>query len=208
VLAPQLSSPEKRNMKKRLLSTFAAIGLMAAGPALAQAPYGRPWQGDFWGYIGASAGESKFRSDCRNVNVFRCDDRDTGFKVYAGGKLSPLLGLEVGYTDFGTINASGGDTEAWAVPIVLTVGAPLGERFGIFGKAGGVYSRTDVSVDLNDTFSARGDRNGWGWTYGVGATFAITPTVQLRADLDRYRLDFVGGRRDIDLLTAGLQVRF
>ncbi|HET7731562.1 MAG TPA: outer membrane beta-barrel protein [Usitatibacter sp.] len=197
-------------LKKSLITALAAAGLAtAAAPAFAQTDYRAPWRGDFWGYVGASGGESKFRTDCnRTITQFECDRKDTGFKVYAGGKMSEVLGLEVGYTDFGRIRTNGGDTDAWAVPISLTVGAPIGPRFAAFGKVGGVYARTDVTTDLNDTFSARGDRNGWGWTYGAGATFAITPTVQIRADWDRYKLDFVGGRRDVDMLTAGLQLRF
>jgi opacity protein-like surface antigen len=201
----------ERNMqRKHIIAAVAAVGFMASGPAFAQqSEYNAPWRGEFWGYIGASGGQSKFRTDCnRTVTLFECDRKDTGWKVYAGGKINEILGLEVGYTDFGRIRASGGDTNAWAVPLSLTVGAPIGTRFAAFGKAGGLYARTDVTTDLNDTFSARGDKNGWGWTYGAGATFAVTPTVQIRADWDRYKLDFVGGRRDVDMLTAGVQVRF
>jgi OOP family OmpA-OmpF porin len=189
-------------------SAVAALGLLAAGSAFAQQDYNAPWRGDFWGYVGASGGESKFRSQCANVDVFRCDQRDTGWKVYGGGQINRIFGLEVGYTDFGRVTASGGETKAWALPISLTAGVPIGDRFSIFAKGGGLYSRTDVKVDLNDTFSARGDTNGWGWTYGAGMAFAVTKNLQIRADWDRYRLDFVGGRQDVDLATAGLQWRF
>ena len=186
----------------------AALGFLAAGSAFAQSDYSAPWHGDFWGYVGAAGGESKFDSQCDRIDVFRCDKRDTGWKVYAGGKINRVFGLEAGYTDFGKISASGGETKAWAIPITLTAGIPLGERFDIFAKGGGLYGRTDVRTDLNDTFSADGDRNGWGWTYGAGVSFAVTRNLLIRADLDRYRLDFIGGRQDVDLATAGLQWRF
>ena len=197
-------------MKRIITCTIATLGVIASGAALAQQPvHSAPWRGDFWGYLGASAGEAKYRSSCnRTVTLFQCDTKDTGFRIYAGGKMSEVLGLEVGYTSFGTISVLGGETEAWAVPITLTAGMPIGNRFNIFAKGGGLYARTDVSVDLNDSLSARGSRNGWGWTYGAGTTFAITPNVMLRADFDRYKLDFVGGRRDIDMLSAGVQFRF
>src|SRR5678815_2545480 len=196
-------------MRKRIITTVALLGMWSALPALAQSDYRAPWRGDFWGYVGASAGESKFRADCNNSvsNFFECDKRDTGFKVYAGGKMNDFLGLEVGYTDFGKVAASGGETEAWAIPVSLVAGAPLGQRFGIFGKIGGLYGRTDVSADAS-TLLNTGHKNGWGWTYGAGATFAITPALQLRADWDRYKLDFVVGERDVDMLSAGLQFRF
>ena len=197
-------------MKKiRLTTALATLGLMASGAAFAQADYRAPWRGDFWNYLGASGGESKYRTDCRQgvTRFFDCDTRDTGFKVYAGGRMNEVLGLEVGYTDFGRIRASGGETKAWAIPVTLTAGTPLGSRFGIFGKIGGLFARTDVTADGEELFE-RGNKNGWGWTYGAGATFAVTPTVDIRADFDRYKLDFVGGSRDVDMLSAGVQVRF
>lgn len=197
-------------MNRIIASTLATLGVFASGAAFAQqAPQAMPWRGDFWGYIGASAGESKYRDSCnRTVTLFECDSKDTGFKVYAGGKLNPVLALEIGYTDFGRIRVQGGETEAWAVPLTLVAGIPLGERFSLFAKGGGLYARTDVSVNLANSISAQGSHNGWGWTYGAGAAFAITPNVMLRADFDRHHLDFVDGRRDVDMLTAGIQFRF
>lgn len=192
---------------KKLIPAVAVLGLAASTLASAQTTYYRPWQGNFWGYVGASAGESKFRTECDRILITECDKKDTGFKVYAGGKLSEVLGLEVGYTDFGTIRASGGQTDAWAIPVSLVVGVPMGERFGIFGKVGGLYGRTDVDVSPTSIFD-RGHKSGWGWTYGVGATAGLTQNLQLRVDWDRYELDFVGGRRDVDMLSAGLQLRF
>jgi OmpA-OmpF porin, OOP family len=192
---------------KKLIPALAVLGLAASTLASAQTTYYRPWQGNFWGYVGASAGESKFKTECDRLLITECDKKDTGFKVYAGGKLSEVLGLEVGYTDFGTIRASGGQTDAWAIPVSLVVGVPMGERFGIFGKVGGLYGRTDVDVSPTSLFD-RGHKSGWGWTYGVGATAGLTQNLQLRVDWDRYELDFVGGRRDVDMLSAGLQLRF
>ena len=192
----------------RKMAAVAALGLLASGTTLAQSTYSTPWRGDFWGYVGASAGESKFRTDCnRTITQFECDTKDTGFKVYAGGRMNQWLGLEVGYTDFGRIRASGGEVDAWAIPLSLVAGVPFGERFSAFGKVGGLYGRTDVSASLEDLVET-GDKSGWGWTYGVGMAFAITPTIQLRADWDRHKLDFVNGREDVDMLSAGLQFRF
>jgi opacity protein-like surface antigen len=190
------------------MAVVATLGLLASGASLAQQGYAAPWRGDFWGYIGASAGESKFRTDCnRTITQFQCDTKDTGFKVYAGGRMSEWLGLEIGYTDFGRINASGGEVDAWAVPLSLVAGVPFGDRFSVFGKLGGLYGRTDVTASL-DSLIETGHKSGWGWTYGVGGAFALTPTIQIRADWDRHKLDFAGGREDVDMLSAGLQFRF
>ena len=192
-----------------LVPLIAAAGLASAGSALAQtSDYRAPWHGDFWGtgYFGIGAGESKFRSECANTNVFSCDQRDTAWKIYAGGQMNDVLGLELGYTDFGEIKASGGETKAWAVPISLTAGVPLGP-VRVFGKAGGLYGRTDVDADPSTLFDT-GHKSGWGWTYGAGAAFAVSKTLAIRADWDRYKLDFVGGRDDVDMLSASVQFRF
>ena len=193
----------------RTMAVAAVLGLAAAGTAAAQSSsYNTPWRGDFWGYIGASAGQSKFRAECnRTITQFECDRKDTGFKVYAGGNMSEIFGLEIGYTDFGRIRTGGGETDAWAVPLTLVAGVPFGDRFSAFGKVGGLYGRTDVSASF-DSLVQTGHKSGWGWTYGAGAAFALTPTLQLRADWDRYKLDFVNGKQDVDMLSAGLQVRF
>lgn len=193
-------------MQKTLMATaLATLGLFASGMAAAQSDYRAPWRGEFWGYIGASAGESKYDSECDSL--FDCDRKDTGFKVYAGGKMNEVLGLEVGYTDFGRIRTLGGETDAWAVPITLTAGLPIGPRFEVMGKVGGLYGRTDVTAGP-DTIFDTGHKSGWGWTYGAAATFNVTPNVAIRADVDRYKLDFVGGRRDVDMWSAGVQFRF
>ena len=191
------------------LSAAVALGLMASGAALAQqAPAPAPWRGDFWGYLGVGAGESKFDSQCARTDIFACDKRDTAWKVYAGGKFNPYWGLEAGYTDFGKVQASGGETKAWAANVSLVGNIPLAaNRFDVFGKLGGLYGRTDVHADPSTLFDT-GHKSGWGWTYGVGADWNITPTVAVRVDYDRYKMDFVGGRQDLDMASAGVQVRF
>ena len=191
-------------MNKALKAGLAALGLAVSGSAFSQ---NTPWSGDFWGYIGASAGESKFEAECASSNVFSCDRRDTGWKVYSGGKFNEVFGIEVGYTDFGRINASGGDTDAWAIPVSLTAGVPLGTRFNVFGKIGGLYGRTDVTASAS-TLLDTGHKSGWGWTWGGGATFKVTQNFDVRVDWDRYKLDFVDGRRDVDMLSGGVQFRF
>lgn len=193
-------------MQRFKMPAVAALALLASGGAFAQ--YNAPWRGDFWGYVGVNGGETKFRTECnRTITQLECDRKDTGFKVYAGGRMSEVLGLEVGYTDFGRIRASGGETDAWAIPVSLTAGVPIGSRFNAFGKVGGLYGRTDVTASL-DSLTETGNKSGWGWTYGAGASFAVTPTIAIRADWDRYKLDFSSGRKDVDMLSAGVQFRF
>jgi hypothetical protein len=40
------------------------------------------------------------------------------------------------------------------------------------------------------------------------AALGVVRNVQWTLDWDRYNLDFAGGSRDVDLLSAGVQMRF
>jgi OOP family OmpA-OmpF porin len=165
-----------------------------------------PWGDQFWGYAGVQGGQSKFRADCGRI--FDCDRKDSAWRVYGGGNFNSAIGLELGYTDFGRMRSFGGDTEARAADLSLTAGLPLfGDRFSIFAKGGGAYSRTEVSASPT-AFVSTGSKSGWGTKWGVGAALAFTRNLQARVDWDRYKLDFANGDRDVDLLSAGIQFRF
>ncbi len=193
-------------MKVSIAIGIAALAAAASANVFAQSSDWRsPGDREFWGYIGASGGQSKFRTECSSL--FDCDRKDTGFKIYGGGKFNDLVGLELGYTDFGKIRASGGETNAWAGSLSLTAGLPIGDRFSVFAKGGGVYGRTDVRASASSLVDT-GHKNGWGTTYGVGAALGLTRAVQVRVDWDRYNLDFASGSRDVDMVSAGVQMRF
>ena len=55
--------------------------------------------GDSAVYIGASAGQAKYK-DTPGVLSNR-DDKDTGYKVFAGTQINPIFGVEATYFDLG-----------------------------------------------------------------------------------------------------------
>jgi OOP family OmpA-OmpF porin len=191
-------------MRKTIPLALAAAAITAS-PAFAQSIFDNQRTDRTFGHVGVSGGQSKFRTDCSSF--FECDKKDTAWKVYAGGSVNDILGFEAGYTDFGKIKANGGDTKAWAGNLSLLAGFPIGDRASVFAKGGGVYGKTDVRASAQGLLE-HDNRTGWGYTWGFGGALGITRTVQVRLDWDRYKLDFVGGRRDVDLLSAGVQLRF
>jgi len=188
-------------MRKTLIPLIAAL---AASPAFAQSIFD-PMPTAPHNYVGVSGGQATFRTDCSDL--FTCDKKDTAWKVYGGSGVNDILGVELGYTDFGKIHVNGGDTEAWAGTLSLTAGIPVGDRFKVFAKGGGLYGKTDVNSSPSTLFDS-GHKNGWGYTYGVGAALGVTRTVQVRLDWDRHNMDFVGGSKDVDMWSAGVQLRF
>lgn len=206
--------------RRSVLSASVAAAALAAAvalPATAQTttnsnPSARvtdtwrmPYQRDFWNYIGATVGRSDYDLNC--VSGYGCDQKDTGFKIYAGGKLYNVLGLELGYVNLGRAEIAGGRARAQGANLSLVAGVPIMNRFGVNAKVGTIYgwTRTDASAPFYNT----GRESGWGLSYGVGATYAFTPNTEFRVDWDRYRFDFAGaGDQDVDMLSAGLNFRF
>jgi hypothetical protein len=217
-------------MKQRLaVHVPVAVAVLAAAavslPAAAQTSstttrvtdeWRMPYQRDFWNYIGATVGRSDYDVGC--VAGFPCDQKDTAFKIVAGGKLYNVLGMEIGYVHMGNADIAGGTTRAHGANLSLVAGLPIfGDRFGINGKIGGTYGWTKTRVAVpgvcvppaNCAVFRSEDERGFGLSYGVGATFAVTRNLEVRVDWDRYRFDFAGvGDEDVDMLSAGLNLRF
>ena len=90
-------------------STFAVIAFIAAlvsAPAAAQ-------MGMSSVYVGGSLGQSEAKDACEGFA--NCDEKDTAWKVFAGFQLTPMFGVELGYTDLGEVSAPGisAETTAW-----------------------------------------------------------------------------------------------
>src|SRR5690606_2313684 len=73
-------------------SLATAISLAAAAPAMAEPP----------GFtIGVDYGRTEAKAYCDNIT--NCSDADTGPKVEVGYAFNEMLGVELGYTSFGTV---------------------------------------------------------------------------------------------------------
>jgi OmpA-OmpF porin, OOP family len=193
----------------RQSTLFAGISLMtlaaaAAAPAAAQTTrettttterYYMPYEKDFWNYIGANIGQSKYDTDASTS-----DKKDTGFKIYGGGKFRDWLGLEVAYMNFGKAKiAPVGEEKAQSLNVQAVLGLPLGGSSSIFAKGGAAYTRSEV-------FGAH--VNGWEPSYGAGAAIGLNRNWQVRVDWDRVRFEVPNGKDNVDLVSAGLQYRY
>jgi len=158
-----------------------------------------------YGYVGANIGRNYYDGDACAFS-FSCEDRSTGFKVYTGGKFSRYFGVELGYVNLGEADRNGGSISAQGANLGLIGSIPLGDRFNIFGKVGGLYSWTKVESPVPTV--ATGRKDGLGLSYGAGLQFDINKVVAIRADWDRYRLKFVNDRDDSDLYSIGVVFKF
>jgi OOP family OmpA-OmpF porin len=201
---------------KHLAIASAVFAVALAAPALAQqqnppassstgaSGMRMPYESGFWGHVGFGVGRSRLQSDC--IGGFACDSRDNAWRFYGGGRFNNTFGAEVGWLDLGKFQRGGGLTEARGLDLAATAGMPIGQNSSVFLKAGAAVMRTEVSGIAPGL--ATGADTDWGPRIGIGAQIGLSPQWALRADLDRYRLDFRSGKTNVDTLTVGAQYSF
>jgi OmpA-OmpF porin, OOP family len=156
-----------------------------------------------YGYVGASVGQAEFDTDC--VAGFSCDDNDTSFKIFTGGRIRNVFGVELAYVDMGEIERAGGTTEARGVNLSAVGYLPLNERFSFFGKVGTTYGWTDTSAAAG--FDS-GEEKDFGLSYGVGLNVELVNQWAARAEWERHNFEFAQDDDDIDLFTVGVSYKF
>ena len=182
--------------------------------------------GDSAVYVGASAGEAKYK-DTPGVLSNR-DNKDTGFKVYAGTQINPIFGVEATYFDLGKYTGNStafngatvvptsisGDATAWGLAAVLTAPTNMtsvfGTSFGLFGKLGLVRSRLSTNVS-GLGFASHQKESSTGANFGVGVKYDFAKNFSVRAEWER--LNNVGdnattGDTKINFLSAGIAFKF
>jgi len=158
-----------------------------------------PWPG---GYVGFGVGRSKFESDCSSG--FSCENRDTAYKLFIGGRLHEMVSVEAGYIDFGKASRDGGSIDAHGATLSLVGSVPVAEGISLLGRVGTTYASTNRSAAVGST----GSENGFGVHYGAGVGFSLTRTVQLVAEWERHQVEFRDSRRDLDIYGVGMRFRF
>lgn len=184
-------------MFKKTLFAAVVMGAMVTG---AQAAEINPN-----GYLFGSVGQA-------DADLNWTDEKDTAFKIGAGVQLNPYVGVEFQYVDLGeavdkyrdALNSASvsAATDGFGANLVGTL--PM-DRFKLFGKVGYHKLDTDIKVRINNA-SGSGSESEWVTSYGVGASFALSPAFEVVAEYERY--NDVADEYDIDLLSAGLRYNF
>lgn len=194
-------------MKPTLSATLLTALALGASTAFAQSsPEGStmsylPYTSN--GYAGISLGRSSYRLGC--VNNFSCDDHATGFKVYTGGQLSRVVGLDLAYLRMGAVDRNGGRARAQGIGLNAVGNLPIAD-FNAFAKVGTTYGWTRTSTGT--PLASSGSEHGFGLSYGAGVQYDFSKTLGARLEWDRARFRFADGRHNVDLYSAGLVLHF
>jgi len=187
----------------------AAASFTLAGVAQAQSAPQTPTPSYRAGgaYFDLNAGRSDF-SLGNGVGVWDSDEGDTAYSAHIGSYFNDNVGVELGYTDFGSIKRAGGNTKARALSLSLVGKFPLSPSFNLLAKIGASYSDTDTSANPASGV-ATGSENGYGLSYGVGAEYAFTPKWSALLQYESHDVKFAGDNNErIGVTTLGVRYRY
>jgi opacity protein-like surface antigen len=201
----------KKSHRHLVSSLCVAAAALAATGAHAQGSgsdgiYGLYGRGT--SHIGFNAGLTDYKLN-DGTGLFGSDKRTTAYNIYAGSYFKDSnLGMELGYTDFGRVTRAGGTTKADGINLSLIGRMPLGTSFGLLGKVGGTYSRTDVSSSAGSGVTA-GSETSFDWSYGVGAEYAMSRQWSAVLQYDEHYVKYAGNNRDrINVTSLGVRYRY
>ncbi|QHE85404.1 outer membrane beta-barrel protein [Hydrogenophaga sp. BPS33] len=158
------------------------------------------------GYIGLNLGRSDYDLGC-GVGGFGCDSKGNAVNLYTGGMFNRYFGAELGYLHLGRMDRGGGRSEAQGLNLSLVGRVPLGVVH-LYGKVGGVYSRTEVTASPLSGI-ATGKESGWEPSFGAGIGFDLSPRSSIVLEWNRYDMRFVGaGKREVETTSIGYMHRF
>jgi OOP family OmpA-OmpF porin len=214
-----------RMNRARIVETLGLVALAAIACPFAVAA-------DPGWYGGANVGQSRANIDDARITSSLLgagftassivdDDRDIGFKLFGGYQFNRNFALEGGYFNLGKFGFTAttvpagtltGDIKLQGVNLDAVGILPITDKFSAFGRAGLAYAQTRDSftrtgaVTVTNPNPSKNDTN---YKFGLGLEYALTPSLGLRAEAERYRInDAVGNRGDVDLFSVGLVFRF
>lgn len=210
-----------RNKLAKASGKLSLVALAVMASSLAMADDAGWYLGANGGQVRATIDEARITSSLGGITAITHDDRDAGYKLYGGYRLNQNLAVEGGYFDLGNFgfNATtaptgtlSGNIKLRGLNLDLVGTLPITERFSAFGRIGANYAQARDSFTgtgavhvLNASPSAR-DTN---LKVGLGLQYALTDSLAMRAELERYRInDAVGNKGDIDMVSVGLVYRF
>jgi OOP family OmpA-OmpF porin len=214
-------------LAKKLVSlTAIAAAVLASQAALAgENDFVNPEWANTATYIGAGIGQSRAFMDNSDmfrrfgatgtINNFSEDHKGTAGKLLIGKQLSRNFAVEAAYYDLGKFSYNATTTNGGSLvrnnsvrglSIDLLGILPMSERFSIYGRVGGNYSRVYDQFINNRGYNGGDDRaKRFNPKAGVGVEFKFTEALALRGEVERYRLkDGLEHRADVNVASLNL----
>lgn len=149
-------------------------------------------------YLGIDAGEAEARDTCNDIS--NCDNSDTSVRAEIGFQFTRVVGIELGYTSFGTLFEANNNTfnakqEASAMTASLLLTLPVTDAVGIYARAGAARYNIDNSGTIQGI--PVGSDDSTKPYYGAGVEFDLSDHFMLRGEYQVYRdISGVDGSKD------------
>lgn len=198
-----LTDQEERTMHNLIRTPLLCLAIALPAAALADDGNGLN--------LSIDAGRAEARNACDNV--INCSSDDTAVRAAIGYQFNQMIGLEAGYSSFGTVfeannnnAAASQDGNAWTLSVLGTL--PVGERFGVYGRVGAARFDNDTTGTIQGV--PVDDDNRTKPYFGAGVKVGLTDNFALRAEYQRYKdLANVGGvKDDVDAWSGGVVFTF
>ena len=207
------------------LAGLAGLASLAAAPAFAEADSG-------YFYGGASIGQSRSKIDDARItadlqsqglatSAMSNDEKSLAWKAFGGYQFDRYIGVEAGYFSLGRFGFTSttvpagtldGRIRLHGIDLDLVGTLPLSERFSAIARVGAQHA------SARDSFSGSGgvvvltphpSKSETNVKFGAGLQYAFTPSLMLRGEAERYRInDAVGNHGDINMYSVGLVYAF
>ena len=147
-------------------------------------------------YLGGNAGKPKYEN---GINGISGNSSDISGKLYLGYQFNANLALEAGASDLGSFEGSAGKVDGKSQFLDAVGILPMNDQWSLLGRLGWAHVALATS---------KGDAGGGTLKLGAGAQYALTSTVALRGEWERYRPDVFGTRANVDQYSVGVRVGF
>lgn len=184
-------------MQRINLAALMAASILTAAPMTAVA------DGNF--YLAGSLGAASLDD---NFDGFSINTNSTAFRLLGGWQFNPYFSIEGGYHNFGQFEQRFSNIgmpinigiKADGFTLGLTGTIPMGEKFGLFGRAGSFF--WDGDAEINNVSQARPEDTNF--YFGAGGRYRFTEHTSLLLDWSLYQLDDTQS----DVLSLGVIVDF
>lgn len=224
--------PKKHTMPTLNTLGWAILIALTSLPSLAQQAGTEQPEPQRGGYFGLSLGRSQATIDEPRIRArllsngassvsFSLDESSTAFKLLGGYQFNPYLAVEGGYFNLGKFGYTAntqpagslkGQAKFQGVNLDLVGTWPLAQRWSALGRIGAQFAETRDSfsatgaVTVGDSNPSKKELNA---KFGLGVQYAWSPSLRVRADFERYRVnDAIGNRGDINVVSLGLVIPF
>jgi OOP family OmpA-OmpF porin len=208
-------------MNKLHVLCLASLATLGSTPALSQNAE------HFYG--GAGLGQSRSNLDSNRISTtligstaasITSDKEDASYKVFGGYQFTPYFGMELGYFNLGefgfksTTTGPGtldGRIKLTGMNIDLVGAIPMNDQLSFIGRLGVHNARAQDSFTSTGTvaFSPSREVRETNYKAGFGFAYKFSPSMSLRGELERYRVnDAVGGKGDINVASLSLVFPF